>query len=111
MRRAVPTVGLNDPVLARFRAALEDIYGNEIARVILFGSRARGDSRPDSDYDVAVFLKSLPDRWAELDRLADLRVTFLDRDDAFFDARPYPESAYSERTPLMQEIRRDGLDL
>jgi uncharacterized protein (UPF0332 family) len=28
---------------------------------------------------VAVFLTVLPDRWAELDRLADLRVRFLDK--------------------------------
>jgi predicted nucleotidyltransferase len=57
---ATPT---DDPVLRRFRAALAEIYGDQLERVILFGSRARGDARPDSDYDVAVFLKSLPDRW------------------------------------------------
>jgi predicted nucleotidyltransferase len=53
------------------------MYGNQLERVVLFGSRARGDARPDSDYDVAVFLKALPDRWAELDRLARLRVEMV----------------------------------
>ncbi|MGO8801135.1 MAG: nucleotidyltransferase domain-containing protein [Roseiarcus sp.] len=48
-----------DPVLSRFRAALDEAYGERIERVVLFGSRARGDARPDSDYDVAVFLKDL----------------------------------------------------
>ena len=48
----------------RFCKALGEIYGNQIDCVVLFGSRARGDARPDSDYDVAVFLKSLPDRAA-----------------------------------------------
>jgi predicted nucleotidyltransferase len=100
-----------DPILAQFRAALYEIYGDRIDRVVLFGSRARGDERPDSDYDIAVFLKSLPDRWAELDRLADLRVSFLDETGAFFDAKPYPAAAYRERTPLMHEIREEGLDL
>ena len=76
-----------------------------------YSARARGDARADSDYDIAVFLKSLPDRWAELDRLAELRVKFLGENDAFFDAKPYPANAYLERTPLMREIRRDGLDL
>ncbi|MBF0563487.1 MAG: nucleotidyltransferase domain-containing protein, partial [Alphaproteobacteria bacterium] len=60
-----------DPILTRFRAALDEIYGERIERVVLFGSRARGDARSDSDYDVAVFLKSLPDRGEELNRLAD----------------------------------------
>lgn len=60
---------------------------------------------------MAVFLKSLPDRWAELDRLADLRVRLLDETGAFFDARPYPTNAYDDTTPLMHEIRREGREL
>jgi predicted nucleotidyltransferase len=44
----------HDPVLIRFRSALDEVYGARVERVVLFGSRARGDARPDSDYDVAV---------------------------------------------------------
>jgi predicted nucleotidyltransferase len=101
----------HDPILTQFREALNEIYGDRIDRVVLFGSRARGDERPDSDYDIAVFLKSLANRWAELHRLADLRVSFLDETGAYFDAKPYPATAYRERTPLMHEIREEGLDL
>jgi predicted nucleotidyltransferase len=101
----------DDPVLMRFRTVLDEIYGKRLARVVLFGSRARGDARPDSDYDVAVFLTPLGDRWEELGRLADLRVRFLDEADAFFDTKPYDADAYRERSPLMHEIRREGLDL
>jgi len=101
----------SDRILAQFRAALVDIYGDRLDRVVLFGSRARGDEREDSDYDVAVFLKSLSDRWAELDRLAKLRVSFIDDTGAFFDAKPYSSAAYQERSPLMHEIREEGRDL
>ena len=101
----------DDPILKRFRTVLTELYGSRLERVVLFGSRARGEARRDSDYDVAVFLSALPDRWAELDRLADLRVRFLDETGAFFDAKPYPTTAYRDTTPLMHEIRRDGLDL
>lgn len=101
----------NDPVLARLRAALIGLYGARLERVLLFGSRARGEARPQSDYDVAVFLEPLDDRWAELDRLADLRVRFLDETGAFIDAKPYPARAYLDATPLMHEIRREGLEL
>jgi predicted nucleotidyltransferase len=51
-----------DPVLTRFRAALAELYGPRLHRLVLFASRARGEGRPDSDYDVAVFLTTLPDR-------------------------------------------------
>jgi predicted nucleotidyltransferase len=105
------TTVINDPVLARFRKALGEIYGSRLEHVVLFGSRARGDARADSDYDVAVFLKTLPDKWEELDRLAQLRVEMIDTTGAFFDAKPYAASAYAERSPLMNEIRLDGLDL
>ena len=101
----------SDPVLSRFRAALDEIYGDQIERVVLYGSRARGDAHADSDYDVAVFLKELADRWPELHRLADLRVKLIDETGAFFDMLPYPAAAYADRSPLMREIRLDGLDL
>lgn len=106
----MPTA-LDDPILKRLRAALDQIYGDRIERVVLFGSRARGDAHDESDYDIAVFLHDLTDRWRELDRLADLRSDILDDTEAFIDAKPYPAGAYLERTSLMREIRRDGVDL
>ena len=100
-----------DPVLTRFRAALDRTYGERIERVVLFGSRARGDARPDSDYDVAVFLKDLTDRWSEADRIAAMASDLMDETGAFVHAMPYRAGAYGERTPLMAEIRREGRDL
>jgi predicted nucleotidyltransferase len=107
----VPLAPAEDPVLIRFRAALDALYGERIERVVLFGSRARGDAREDSDYDVAVFLKDLTDRWPELDRLADLSTDILDQTGEFIHAMPYRAGSYNERTPLMHEVRADGVDL
>jgi predicted nucleotidyltransferase len=101
-------------LLQSFRAALSGIYGGRLELVVLYGSQARGDAQPDSDYDVAVFLNGMDgpsDRWAELHRLAALRVKFIDETGVFFDAKPYPAGAYRDRSPLMHEIRREGLDL
>lgn len=102
---------LQDPALQHFREALTDLYGEELDRVVLFGSRARGDAVRDSDYDVAVFLKHMPDRHAERNQLARLRVRILDEGGPFFEAIPFNASDYDKRTPLMHEIRRDGLAL
>jgi uncharacterized protein len=101
----------HDPILQRFKAELQEMYGDQLERIVLFGSRARDEAQPDSDYDVAVFLKELRDPWKERFRLADLRVDFLDGAGAFLDAKPFSITEYGERTPIMNEIRRDGLDL
>jgi len=101
----------DDPILKRFRAALDEICGERIERVVLFGPRARGDAREDSDYDLAVFPKDLTDRWPELDRLADLGTDFLEETGEFIHAMPYRAGSYEDRTPLMHEIRADGIDL
>jgi predicted nucleotidyltransferase len=101
-----------DPVLVRFRKALNEIYGGQIERVVLFGSRARGDAREDSDYDIAVFLRDMTDRFAEMNRLADLATDILYSEGQFIHAMPYRAGLYTDnRMPLMYEIRADGIDL
>jgi predicted nucleotidyltransferase len=106
----MPTA-LDDPVLRRFRAALDRLYGARIERVVLFGSRARGDAHDNSDYDIAVFLRDLTDRWQELDRIVPLVTDILYEDEAFIHAMPYRAGSYEDRTPLMREIRWEGVDL
>jgi predicted nucleotidyltransferase len=100
-----------DPILERFRVAVDELYGDRIERVVLFGSRARGDAGPDSDFDVAVFLRDMGDRFAEMNRLADLSTNLLDEMGEFIHAMPYGAGSYEERTPLMHEIRAQGIDL
>ena len=103
---------INDPILKRFRAALDEMYGERLERVVLFGSRARGDAQEDSDYDVAVFLRDMADRFAEMDRLADLSTKIIvEEDGPFIHAMPYRAGSYDERTPLMLTVRSDGVDL
>jgi predicted nucleotidyltransferase len=101
----------DNPILAKFRAALDEMYGEKIERVVLYGSRARGDAKPDSDYDVTVFLRNMADRFAEMDRLADLSTAILDETGEFIHAMPYRAGSYENRTSLMREIRREGVDL
>jgi predicted nucleotidyltransferase len=72
------------------------MYGERLERVVLFGSRARDDAREDSDYDVAVFLKDLTDRWPELDRLADLSTDILDETGEFIHAMSYRAGSYND---------------
>jgi predicted nucleotidyltransferase len=102
-----------DPILTRFRAALNEVYGERIERVVLFGSRARGDARADSDYDVLVFLKDfgLADRHREMGRISRITADIIQDTGEMISALPYPAGSYTARTPLMHEVRREGIDL
>ena len=46
-----------------------------------------------------------------MDRLADLSTHILDETGDFIHAMPYQAGSYAERTPLMHEIRGQGIDL
>ena len=56
-------------VLRLLRDGLAAQYGDRLARVLLYGSRARGDARPESDVDVLVVLRG------EVDPVAEIRAT------------------------------------
>ena len=60
-------------VIKDFKQAIAALYGDRLDKIILYGSRARGDNREDSDFDFAVVLKdekiSLS---AELKRMTDV---------------------------------------
>jgi len=61
------TVDVNDALIAEARRRLAAAAPD--ARVILFGSRARGEERPDSDLDLLVIEPELKSRRAEFVRL------------------------------------------
>ena len=105
----LPAQPLDDPVLTRFRRALDAAFGERTERVMLFGSRARGEARDGSDYDIAVFLREFKERWPEMDRLVEIDLLY--ETGVFVHALPFRTGARQERSPLMSAVRREGVDL
>ena len=57
-------------VITTTRQGLENIYGDELYRIILYGSQARGDARPDSDIDLLILLKNPFNYFQETQRIS-----------------------------------------
>lgn len=87
--------------------------GARLKRVLLYGSHARGDHRPDSDYDILVVLEGPVDRWPETSRLAELSTTIAveTAGEAIFSLRPVTEEHIQERTGFMHNVRREMIEL
>ncbi len=101
-----------DPILDQVKTALRAAYGTRLERIVLYGSRARGDAAEDSDYDIAVFLSEMGTNWDEFQTLAQIELDILERTGSAIHAMPYPAGTWANtRAPLMHEIRRDGVDL
>ena len=58
-------------VVADLRRGYEQLYGDRLVRLMLFGSQARGDAEPGSDIDVLVVLKGTVDSYEEIRRTSD----------------------------------------
>jgi predicted nucleotidyltransferase len=104
-------MNIADPVLARLRDDLDAAFGSRIERVVLYGSRARGDAQPDSDYDVAVFLRDYVDRRYERPRLSVVETEVFDTTGGLVHSLSFKAGTWNDRSPLMAAIRRDGIDL
>lgn len=101
-----------DHPLVKFRAAVDAAFGDRVERVVLFGSRARGDARPDSDWDVAVFLKEGADRWETIRTLSGIagRVAYGD-EEMLIQPVPLDSTRTDRSSDLRRHIREDGVDI
>lgn len=101
--------------LAPFVAAVRHAYGDRLAGIYLFGSRARGDHKSDSDYDIAVVLNDDGTvLWREVNRLADLALDSLLAGGPDIQPVPFRASDWKMREPqrdLARAARRDAIDL
>jgi len=96
--------------LRDFRREVEQRFPDRVKWVVLFGSRARGDARQGSDYDVAVFVKDLGERRLVDHALSDIAYPHIL---AGVHIRPVavPEAFLTspQRGTLATSIARDGV--
>jgi predicted nucleotidyltransferase len=83
-----------------------------VSQVILFGSKARGDSEPDSDIDL-LLLTARRLSWDEEKQLGHLLYPLQLEYDVFFGTLEIPEEEWYHGVyqvlPLRTEVERDGV--
>ena len=96
-------------VLSRIREKVKKI--DPQAEVILYGSRARGDESPDSDWDLLILVNSRADLKKEMEFRHKLFDLELDLEESF-SVTVHNKNEWKSKywvTPLYQNISKEGL--
>jgi predicted nucleotidyltransferase len=97
--------------LEKFRTALEKALGKNLVEVKLFGSKARGDARKDSDIDVLVIIAT--GDWHVRDVIYGIVTDILLEEEVDISPKVIDKKSYAHllriRTPFIKNIIRDGI--
>lgn len=92
---------------------MQRAYGSRLERLVLFGSYARGEARPDSDIDVLVVLDAPQVRpLEEINRQSEIVSALGQKYDAVLSAIPFSLTQW--RNPhhlLTQQVLSEGVAL
>jgi predicted nucleotidyltransferase len=94
--------------LADYKRRAEAALPGRVVKVVLYGSRARGDAESESDWDVAVFLKDAPQ---EEDRrtVSGLAFEVGLENGVFIQTVVLPVSREVEQSSFMRRVRSEGI--
>lgn len=107
------TISADTDIARKFTKKLKKRLGSDFKKAILFGSRAKGISKDDSDYDLILVLRK---RSREIvDGIYDDVVEFLIERGIDISLKIYSEDDYKRKmalsTPFMAEIKSTGISL
>ncbi|AYD49157.1 nucleotidyltransferase domain-containing protein [Arachidicoccus soli] len=100
-------------IAKEYKTNLQQIYGNELAELVLFGSHARGDYHEESDIDFAIVLHSPDTRAsAELIKTSPLSSRLSIKYGVAISSLPV--ALHKKQTSMLgvyREIRKDGITI
>jgi len=101
-----------DPVIKQFLDGLERLgLKQRIDKIYLFGSRAKGTERPDSDYDLLI-VSSLPDKEFK-SKIYDIAVDILLKTGRDVSLKIFKTGEFSRlcgmRTPFTRNVLKEGI--
>jgi predicted nucleotidyltransferase len=100
-------------VLKQFKAGLEQALGGQLIELKLFGSKARGDGRPDSDVDVLVIVTT--DDWHIRDKVYDVATDMSLQVDICISPKVISKSRFvqlcKEGTSFIHNVSKDAISI
>jgi predicted nucleotidyltransferase len=97
-------------ILAELRSRFDVLYGDRLVKLILYGSQARGDAKPDSDIDVLVVLKGPVQVGTEIERGSTVTAALSLEHDVVISSVYVAEDRYNQdRSPLLLNVEADGI--
>jgi len=86
------------------------MYGDNIKKVILYGSCVRGEATKDSDIDVLVLVDQSLNPFEVRDSLSELLYDILLEEGELVSVIAIPERLFeSYNSPFMMNVRKEGL--
>ncbi|MDI6760955.1 MAG: nucleotidyltransferase domain-containing protein [Candidatus Brocadiaceae bacterium] len=100
-----------DSILKELSQTLKKEFGQRIKDIILFGSRARGDSYPESDYDVLVLVDKETKELS--DKIFNISCEIGWKHNAIIIVFVHEQSCYEREKyePLFMNIRKEGVHI
>ncbi len=99
-----------DELLQKIKSRLRAVHGDRLKGVVLYGSEARGEARPDSDVDVLVLLEGAVDYGRDLEVNLDALYPLAREIGRRISAKPVDAHEYEEvDCPLYRNVRREGV--
>jgi predicted nucleotidyltransferase len=96
-----------EPLIASIRERVLAAFGGRVERIVLFGSRARGDEHAESDWDLAVFFDGTPTEHEE--RALSVLTSAVQREfDVEVQSMARPAQAWLATDELSCNIRDHG---
>ena len=107
-----------EELLKNIKTRLEQIYGDRLRGVVLYGSEARGEAREDSDLDFMVLLEGPVDygreSWAIIETLYPLQLEIVgtpeDPHDRLIHAIPVDAAVFEDQDYFIyQNAKQEGV--
>lgn len=101
---------LTQIVVQELRQRVNELYGDRLDRIVLFGSQSRGDAVSGSDIDVMVVLKGEVMPRKEIARAGGVTSELSLKYDVVISCTFISAGRYeTEKSPLLMNVHREGV--